>query len=262
MYSVFTTLFIIGFLMILVGFIGRIGTECIGEVDANVASAFGLIFVYTLIFMSFSSFAELVPVFEGICGGIPFLDIIADYGSLKNALHAEPLRAAISFLDVVILSSLINILSLLPLTQGNAVGKFMVKLFTGIILALVSLCILNFVIKETSAYKWITSIIGGLISIVSIGSIPLAIVSVFKKNIAASVGIFGSIYFFSKSRVAGILRDSFLKAIIYVAGIWLMEKHFGDIATGFSQLSLILVAFGPVVVVLIGIGLIFKSLKT
>ena len=41
-----------------------------------------------------------------------------------------------------------------------------------------------------------------------------------------------------------------------------MEKHFGDIATGFSQLSLILVAFGPVVVVLIGIGLIFKSLKT
>lgn len=53
--------------------------------------------------------------------------------------------------------------------------------------------------------------------------------------------------------MAGILRDSFLKAIIYVAGIWLLEKHFGDIATGFSQLSLILVAFGPMVVVLIGI---------
>ena len=132
----------------------------------------------------------------------------------------------------------------------------MVKLFTGTVLALVSLFILNFIIKETSAYKLITSIIGATISLISIGSIPLAIISLIKKNHFSAIGILGAIYLFSKSRIAGILRDSFFKAIIYVLGIWLLERYFGNIANGVSQISLILVAFGPVIIILIGIGFV------
>lgn len=259
MYSVMSTLFLLAALMIIVGFFGRVGTEGLSEIDANVASAFGLIFVYGLIFASFSSFSELVPFFESICGGIPFLDNIADYGSLQNVIRADPISAAVSFLDVVILSTTINVLSLLPLTQGNAVGKLMVKLFTGIVLALVSLLLLNYVIKGSAVYQWVVSLIAGAISIVSVGSIPLLIVSLIKKHSATGVGIIGAAVLFSQSKVAGILRDSFLKAVIYVLGIWLLEKKFGSIAAGMSQISMILVAFGPVVVMLIGIVLIIKS---
>ena len=50
---------------------------------------------------------------------MPFVQDIADYGSLKKVIEADPLNAAISFLDTVILSTTINILSLFPFFQGN-----------------------------------------------------------------------------------------------------------------------------------------------
>ena len=42
---------------------------------------------------------------------------------------------------------------LLPLTQGSATGKFMVNLFTGIVVAIASLLLLNYVIKDSSVYQ-------------------------------------------------------------------------------------------------------------
>lgn len=57
------------------------------------------------------------------------------------------------------------------------------------------------------------------------------------------------------------MRGAFLKAIVYVGGIWMLEKHFGSIANGLSQLSTFLIAFGPVVVMIIGLVLILKSAK-
>ena len=215
--------------------------------------------MFSLILISFSSISEIVPWFEGICGGIPFIDSIVDYGSLKNAFIMDPLAAATSFLDVVILSTRINSISLLPLSSGEAVGKFMVKLFTGIVIAVLSLALLNYVIKQSSAYRWIISVLGGVISLVSVGSIPFLIISTFNSNLNSGLGMIGLLILFSKSKVVGILRDSFLKAIVFVIGIWLLERFFGSIANGVSQLSVILIAFAPVIVCIIGVFFILKS---
>ena len=60
-------------------------------------------------------------------------------------IEADPLNAAISFLDTVILSTTINILSLLPFFQGNTEKKgklterIMVKGLIGVILGLIAL---------------------------------------------------------------------------------------------------------------------------
>ena len=89
----------------------------------------------------------------------------------------------------------------------------------------------------------------------------MLIVSLFKKNSSAGIGLIGTLLLFSKSKIVGVLRASFLKAIIYVGGIWMIEKHFGSIANGLSQLSTILVAFGPVVVMIIGLVFILKNTK-
>ena len=262
MYSILSILFLIGALMIGVGLLGRYGTDGLAEIDANVASAFALIFTYALVFASFSSFSELVPVFDGICEGIPYVNKIAEYGSLKNLFAENPVSAASSFFDAVILSAMIDILSLLPLTRGNATGKFMVKVFTGIVLALFSLFLLNYVVKETSAYKWVVSVIGCMISVVSIGTIPITIISLLKKNSMTGIGIVSVLLLFSQSKVVGILRDSFFKAIVYVFGIWMLEKHFGSVSDGLSQLSTLAVLFGPAFVMIIGVVLILKSIKT
>ena len=259
MYSVFTILFILAALMITVGFIGRVGVNGLNEVDANVAAAIGLIFVYALIFVSFSNFSDLLPIFDKICGGIPFLDKIADYGSLQNVLHADPMGAAVSFLDTVILATMINVLSLLPLSQGNAAGRFMVRIFTGVVLALISLLILNFVIKGSTVYQWILAVIAGVISLISIGTIPIQIMSVISNHAIAGVGALGAAQLFAQSEAAGIFRTSFLEALVYVLGIYLLESRFGSVGAAMSRISVFLVAFGPVVVILIGIGLILRS---
>jgi len=261
MYSVLSTLFVIGVFLIVAGFLGRVGTDGISDVSENVAAALGLLITYAFLILSLGSFSDLATFFEGICGGIPFINEIADYGSLQKVFVESPLSAAIAFMDTVILSALIEIIMMLPLTQGSATGKFMVNLFTGIVAAIASLLLLNFVVKETSVYQWIVSAIGSIIALLSVGTIPLLIVSLFKKNSPAGIGLIGTLLLFSKSKIVGVLRASFLKAIVYVGGIWMLEKHFGSIANGLSQLSTVLVAFGPVVVMIIGLVLILKSAK-
>lgn len=261
MYSVLSILFLLAALMIIVGFLGRVGTDGISDVSENVAAALGLLVTYAFLILSLGSFSELATFFEGICGGIPFLDEIADYGSLQKVITENPLSAAVAFMDSVILSATIDIILMLPLTQGSATGKFMVKVFTGIVVAIASLLLLNYVIKKTSVYQWIVSAIGSIIALLSVGTIPMLIVSLFKKNSTAGVGLIGTLLLFSKSKIAGVLRASFLEAVVYVCGIWMLEKHFGTIANGLSQLSTVLVAFGPVVVMIIGLVLILKSAK-
>lgn len=262
MYSVLSTLFVIGVFLVVAGFLGRVGTDGISEVSENVAAAIGLLVTYAFLILSLGSFSELASFFEGICGGIPFLNEIADYGSLQKVISESPLSAAVAFLDTIILSATIEIIMLLPLTQGSATGKFMVNLFTGVVVAIASLLLLNYVIKGSSVYQWIVSVIGSAIALLSVGTIPMLIVSLFKKNSTAGFGVVGALLLFSQSKIVGILRAAFLKAIVYVCGIWMLEKHFGSIANGLSQLSAVLVAFGPVVVMIIGIVFILKSVSS
>lgn len=184
--------------MILVGMFGRAGTGTVAEIDANVAATLGLLVTFGFLLMNFSTASELAKIFEEICGGIPFLSELADYGSLRSVMHEAPLKAAMAFFDVVFLSTIINLLSLLPLTSGSATGKFMVKIFTGMVLALVSLMILNFVVKESETYRYLTACLGALIAITSLGSIPIFIISIIKANSYSGMGFIGMLFYFLK----------------------------------------------------------------
>lgn len=82
-----------------------------------------------------------------------------------------------------------------------------------------------------------------------------------RKNSTMGVGLSSLLLLFSQSKVVGIFRTVFLKAIVYVCGIWMLEKYFGTIANGLSQLSAILVAFGLVIIMMIVLVIILKSVK-
>ena len=259
MYSVLATLFVIATFLIVAGFLGRVGTDGIADVSENVAAALGLLVTYAFLIISLGSFSELANFFEGMCGGIPFLNEIADYGSLRKVFTQNPLAGATAFMDTVFLSALIELITMLPLATGSFRGKFMVNLFVGILVAIISLLLLNYVIKPTSAYQWLVAAIGVIISTLSLGTIPAAIAALLSRKRMGGIGIMGMIALFSQSKIMGVVRSSFLKAIVYVIGIGLLEKHFGSIANGFSQISLFFVAFAPVVVMIIGLVFILKS---
>mgnify|MGYP006065924499 CR=1 FL=1 len=264
MYTVFAIMFLLGVLMIGVGLLGRLGTSGISEVDSNAATAFGMLVIFSFLIVNFSSASALLPVFEGILGGIPYLEKIADYGSLHNVFTQDPMGAAASFCDVVIMATLISLLNLMPWRGGRTKekGQFLVKCFVGVMLSLLSLLLLNYVIKETIVYQWIVAVIGTIISIISIGTIPFTLIAFIKKNRVLGIGVLGILLAFSKSKIVGIMRDAFLKAIVFVFGIWILEDYFGDLATSASWIFHFLVAFGPVVVLLIGVSVLLKTLKT
>ncbi len=265
MYTFFTAVFFIGVLLIGAGLVGRIGTDEKFDIGKNVASAFALLVTYAFLLLSLSSFSELASFFRELCGGIPFVNEIADCGSLQKVWEMDPAAAVIEFFDVVILSALIEVIMLLPLGHNQNskhfftnVGNLMTNLFVATLSAIVGLLILNYVVKTSDVYKWITSTIGGIIAVISVGTVPMMITALRKKSTIA-VGMVGAIMLFSRSRIVGIFRSAFLKAIVYVGGIWLLEKTFGTVANGMSHLASILIAAGPTIVMLIGIGFIVKS---
>ena len=160
MYSVFSSIFFILVFLIVAGFLGRVGTEGISDVSKNVAASLGLLVTYAFLILSMSSFTELAAFFEGLCGGIPFLNEIADYGSMQKVLVENPLAAAVAFMDTVLLSAVIEIIMLLPLGHNQDsihfftnVGNLMTNLLVAILSAVAGLLILNYVIKASSVYQ-------------------------------------------------------------------------------------------------------------
>ncbi len=267
MYKLFAGLFLIGVLMLFAGFLGRIGTNGLMDVGSNTASVLALLMIFSLILLSHSSFDELLPLMETFVGGIPYLKEISDYGSLHNVLTEAPLTVAMSFMDVVLLATIVDVISLFPSASGEALNKdgkmkFFVAVFTGVVLAFIALFLLNKVIKQTSTYQWIASIIGSIISLISLGTIPAALTSQFRKHTTGGlVGAVAAWTVFSKSRVAGILRDAFFKSVVFVFGLWLIEARFGSLAAGVSNIALIVVAFGPVIIMIIGLVILLKSVR-
>lgn len=269
MYSAFSIILLIGVGLVVAGVLGGVGTDGKSDVSKNVASAIGLLVTYSFLILSMSSFSELASVFENLCGGIPYMSVITDYGSLRNVLSENPKSAAVAFLDSVILAALIELIMMLPLGHNQKKkhfwnsGNLMTNLFVAIISAIAGLLILNYFIKTSDIYHTIVSIIGSIIVILSVGTIPMVIITLIQKKrlttVAVATGI-GLLFLFSKSKIMGTLRSAVYKAIVYVGGIWILEEHFGSLANGMSFISSVFVAFGPVLVMLIGLYFIVKSM--
>ena len=171
----------------------------------------------------------------------------------------------------VILSALIDLIMMLPLGHNqnkdhfwtNNSGNLMTNLFVAIVSAIAGLLILNYFIKTSDIYHTIVSIIGSIIVVLSVGTIPMVIITLIRKKRLATVAVatgIGLLFLFSKSKIMGTLRSAVFKAIVYVGGIWILEKHFGSIANGMSFISSVFVAFGPVLVMQIGLYFIVKSM--
>ena len=136
----------------------------------------------------------------------------------------------------------------------------MVYMFEALVAGILGLLILKHVVKSTEVYQWLVAAVGIIISVVTLGTMPLSLAAVISKKRMAGIGFLGMLSVFSQSRAVGVLRSAFLKAVVYVFGIGMLEKHFGTLANGFSQISIIAVAFFPVVIMLIGLAFMLKSL--
>lgn len=259
MYTFFVILFVFSFATFFAGIFARLGTDEIKDIDTNAACSMAYLFIFCILIISFSSARELAGIVETISGGIPYLDKISDYGSLHNLIYQQPFEAVKSFLDMVVLGTIISTISNLNLNSADIKKKFMVRVFTGVMVALISLIFFNFFIKNSDIYTSIVYCIGAIISIISVGSIPVMIYSLVKKSIIPLTGVILVLITFSKSKIVANLKDSFFKSIIFLSAIYILEMRFGDLANVCDNIMMFLIFFGPFFVVLIGLFYILKS---
>lgn len=260
--SLFVLLFLLGILMMASGLLYQLVTGGVSNIGANAASSFALLVIFCFLLLNTNSFDDLIPIFEGICGGVPFVSGLTDFGSLQSFFTRAPLEAVLSFFDVVILSALIEVMQQLFSATGSYARKgafAWINLFTGIISALLSLAILNYIIKTTPFYAAFASIIGTALSATSLSSIIVILISFFLRQKRSNNILYQSLLAFSKTSVGKVIVSSFLKAVLYVIGIWIMENFFPEIQTQVSSLIAIFTAFVPCLILLFGICLILKS---
>lgn len=260
--SAFAFLFLLGVLMIASGLLCQWAAGGVSNVSVDVASSFALLVVFSFLLLRVNSFEELLPLFEGILGGVPFAAGLADFGSLQNFFLQAPDQAVLSFLDLVILSALIEVIQQLLAATGSYARKSAfswVNIFTGIISALVALAILNYGIKTLPLYSAVTSVVGLILSTVSLSTLVMLLLGVLAGRKTLETTALQTLLSFSKTTVGKALASSFFKAVLYVLGIWIMQTFFPDIQAYLSSLLAWCTALIPSLIVLIGIAILVKS---
>lgn len=247
MYSVFAFILMVLVLFFAVGFAMSAGSRGLNQISANAASSMALLVLFTAVVISCTSVAELTHLIDAISNGMmaqmKLLEMLNDYGSFANALAQSPAGMAEAFFDIVILSTLINLICELPLVTGDF-RNFFSRMFVGMVVGLVALYLLNTYVKQMRIYQAIVSLTGAVISAVSVGSLPLLVGEISGRRKTA--GFLFLIFI--------VFRSAFFKAIAFMFGIWFLEHRFGSVASAANTLLQAVIYFVPVLVVLGGIG--------
>lgn len=252
-----TLLFTLG-IFFLIGILSWLGSDSVDIHDIltpNFAASFALFFLFLLMILSFSS-QELFDAFGAILGSVPLVSYIADYGSFHQLLRQDLLGALISLLDIVLLNLILDLLSNLASlsvrfrTSGRRM--FMPLMLTCLVIGLAGLFILN-LIHASASYQWVVSLLGLLVSVASILSIPMAIASACKGNSNWQIPAFSVLALFSDSALGRAMRSSLFKALVFLAGIYVLEAQFGSLGNVFAVVSNVVVIFLPIVIMIVAI---------
>lgn len=263
-YTFMIAIVIIGILFLLAGMMSQVGVEgFFSNMGTNTACAFAYVVIFIMILMGCSSYSELYKLFSSVCGGIPYVSQILDHGSFAMVWKQSPLEGAQGFLDTVLVSFILDLLiSFFGVFSGKkGIRKFQfVAIFSSVILSLaVTLIIVNLLIKPSSAYKLATAILGAVISLISLGSIPVAIITMMKKNFAPSIVAIAMLYGFFNTKIMKNFRGAFFKSLVITFGLLVFETYFGSLVNGLNILTMIISSFLPCIIMIVAIGIMTWS---
>ena len=129
--------------------------------------------------------------------------------------------------------------------------------FAGVVFALLGLLALKWV-KTTPGYKWIVDVVASVIILLT----TLPFIGLLIKKIAGPVvaaGLTAFMLFFGNGPIAVYLRNTMLKALLLTVGIILVERYCGSLGAFASAASSIIIAFGPLVLLIIAVFVMLSS---
>lgn len=269
-YSIFGGLFILGVLLIAAGLVCYMGVEGFNSISDNAGSAFALIVIFAIIIVSFSDVSGLIGFIDTLCGGIPLLNDIADVGSIGRLFKKEPLTVVRGFLDIVLLSTLVEFLvkidKWLRKRDNEGIPKeyqkpvpAMVQLLTMMVTPLVALFILNYVIKTSEVYRAIAEVFAAIISLISFGIIPLTIANITMKKVKTTVMFIMILMAFYKSIVVRTLLSAAFKALVLFGALFVLDFYRPQLAQGMTTAAQMVSAVMPCIIIFVTIIVLVKG---
>ena len=259
--------FAFGVVVLLVGFLIRVGTSGLRDVSAS----FGVLFAFSIILFCCGSVSGFRSLVEGICGGFPLVGLLSDYGSLHAALRLKPMEVAQAYFDVVLLALLINLIDAIPFVSNllkgiserrkGSIGAFFSHMIGWVLarmlIALAATLLLNYVIKVSGPYQWLFSSVGAIVLALALVVAILWAFSRFNRNLFAG-GFWGSLRRFSSGSIAGACWRSVLESLALFGVVFVLELRYGSVAAAFSTISAVVVAFLPSLLVILALAFILK----
>lgn len=258
LYTLLVTLLLTLGIFFLIGILSWLGSDSVDSQDIltpNFAASFALFVIFIIIIVSFSS-QDLYDAFSAFLGTFPLVNYIADYNSFHQLLRQDLLGALISFLDIVLLNLILDLLSNLASlsvrfrTSGRQM--FMPLMLICLVIGLAGLAILNW-IHASASYQWVVSLLGLLVSVASILSIPMAIAAACKGNSNWKIPAFSALVLVSNNALGRAMRTSLFKALVFLASIYVLEAQFGSLGNIFSVVSNVIVIFMPIIMMIVAI---------
>ena len=249
-YSLTITIVVVSIFVFLIQFGIDAGKKEIA-LTANLACTLSYTLLFCLVLIGCSSFSELYDVFAAICGGIPYVQDITDIGSYLALWSQEPLIGAANLMDTVLVSFILQLCTKLivggkgKVRDAQPKDRFAFCLVSVAFSLLITLLLVNVIIKPSAPYQFVMSILGGGISLITLGKITSDIINLFKKNAIPSIPFFILLYNFFRLPIMKEFLKAVATAIGFSIALGVVEWKFGSLAAVVNTFMSIFIALVP-----------------
>lgn len=248
--------FLIWIGMIIAGFLSDLGSDTKNSFSSNSSTAIMLLLTYIFIILTMTSSTKEGNFRSILTGGIPIIGDALEYEPVTLAQNIY--EAIILFFNSVIIVIIIQIVSIFtPKNTG-----FFVNLLVGVLLSAISFLI-TYYLSQNSVLHITLIFLGMIITCFAIASF---VAIILYKDDRESSRKLKWLQGFSKTKLANLFRNTALKGIIYVIGLYILRGQLEKILPGESNvfeaaLKAILMILGPIVIMVIGMAILLRSIK-
>lgn len=252
--SIILLIFWVSIGMVGIGFFVNIGSDKKNDFIGHVIFAFMVLLTYVFIII----YETNSNVTDILYGGIPVLgDILGFEPVFANKTIID---TVISFFDAILIVAIMQLISFIT-PSGKGI---LFKLLAGIVLSGISVLFLFYICQ----YKWLhitMFLFNVVLCIVAISSFIAVVIGKVREHTNDSIKKLADL---SKYKLVLLFRNSFFKGILFSVGFYLLQIQLKDMLMDAAEEALsvliyvggmILVGFGPVIIMVLGLVFLFKS---
>lgn len=193
--------------------------------------------------------------------GIPLVNNVEKAGSVKAYLLNYPGKFSLDFVELVVLTLLINWVSnLFSFENAGFVGKIVSRIVI-VLGGIIGYGLLMNIIRQNIIVKWCVYCVECVITGGTILYTPLMIVASISGLKKDNVALVYLIQEFPKTSLGKAISTAVTSTVMFVVLMLVLENQYGSICNILGRTVDTIKSFGAVIVMIIGIYIVINSLK-